>query len=100
MARRTKAYRAGLERGGAAGSWAIDGNTSDESKAAIVKGYDDGDPAVMDMCPAPLSGEWAGESIPELSAEYGIDLYDADKADDFEEGFADGFWREVLRAAK
>lgn len=89
-----------MGHGKAAGSWAIDGNTSDEAKAAIVKGYDDGDPAVMDMCPSPLSGEWAEESIPELSYRYEIDLCDEDKAADFEEGFRDGFWGEVLRTAK
>ena len=37
---------------------------------------------------APLSGEWSGESIPELSDRFGIDLWDADIADAFEEGFA------------
>ena len=36
---------------------------------------------------SPLSGEWAGESILELSREYGIDLSDGDNADDFEDGF-------------
>lgn len=36
---------------------------------------------------APLSGEWAGESMTELSLEYGIDLHDPDIADLFEQGF-------------
>ncbi len=36
---------------------------------------------------SPLSGEWAGESIPEISAQYDIDLFDQDLADAFEEGF-------------
>lgn len=36
---------------------------------------------------APLSGEWAGESIPELTALYGVDLFDSDNADEFEDGF-------------
>lgn len=96
--RRRKAYRAGFSCGRGAGAWVIDGNTSDEQKAAIVKGYDDG--AIVDLCPSPLSGEWAGESIPELSEQYEVDLSDDDKATDFEDGFVDGFWREVLRAAK
>ena len=36
---------------------------------------------------APLSGLWAGESIPELSTVYGINLHDDDNATDFEDGF-------------
>ncbi len=41
--------------------------------------------------PSPLSGEWAGESIPELSAQYGVDLWDGEVADAFESGFYDGW---------
>jgi hypothetical protein len=36
---------------------------------------------------APLSGEWAGESIPEIASEFGIDLDDDQTASDFEAGF-------------
>lgn len=36
---------------------------------------------------APLSGEWAGESIPELSERYDLDLYDDYFASAFEDGF-------------
>lgn len=62
----------------------------------------------MDMCPAPLSGEWAGESIGEMIDRFGLgdnrfgheDELDESKADDFEEGFSDGFWEEVLESAK
>ena len=36
---------------------------------------------------APLSGEWAGESMGELSTQYGVDLSDAEAADCFEDGF-------------
>lgn len=35
---------------------------------------------------SPLSGEWAGESIPEIAAHFGIDL-DKFDLDAFEEGF-------------
>lgn len=35
----------------------------------------------------PLSGEWAGESIPELSDRLGVDLRDWVVQDDFEYGF-------------
>ena len=36
---------------------------------------------------APLSGEWAGESIPELSSTYNVDLADSWLADQFEDGY-------------
>ncbi len=36
---------------------------------------------------APLSGEMAGESIGELSMQWGVDLSDPDLADQFEDGF-------------
>ena len=36
---------------------------------------------------APLSGEMAGESIGELSMQYGLSLSDPDVADEFEVGF-------------
>ncbi len=37
----------------------------------------------------PLSGTWAGESIPEISERYDLDLFDSELADLFEEGFYD-----------
>lgn len=87
-------YVAGFEAGTAAGSWVeIDDAASAQS---IVTGYDDGDPAIMDMAPAPLSGEWAGESLTELGLADATD----EELTSFEEGYSEGFWTEVLRAAK
>lgn len=40
---------------------------------------------------SPLSGEWAGESMTELSDDYGIDLFDTDVADLFEHGFEEAY---------
>lgn len=89
----------GAAAGKAAGSWVIDGNTSAADAAALLRGIADGDPAVMDLCPSPLSGEWAEESIPELSDRYGFDLTDDETATAYETAFADAFWAEVERAA-
>ncbi len=36
---------------------------------------------------APLSGEWGGESIPEIGERYDLDLFDSELADQFEIGF-------------
>jgi hypothetical protein len=89
------AYKAGYERGEASGSWVIDGNTTETTAQRILKGINEGDPEVMDMQPAPLSGEWAGESIPALSDLYGLDLFDDEVATEFEDGFTEGFWSVV-----
>lgn len=96
----TDADTAGHERGKAAGSWVLDGNSTTDAAYRILEGLEDGDPEIFDMMPSPLSGEWAGESIPELSAEYGIDLEDDTLASAFEAGFADGWSAEVTRSAR
>jgi hypothetical protein len=92
----SKAYRMGKRVGQSRGSWVIDGNTDAKSAQRIIDGFEEGDSAVLDLCPSPLGGE----SISELSDRYGIDLLDPDNADDFEAGFESGFWDVVILAAK
>jgi hypothetical protein len=87
----------GSEAGRAAGSWVTDGNTSPETFRAILKGYEEGDPAVMDYAPSPLSGEWAGESMPEILGE---SADDDEIATAYEESYIDAFWCEVLRSCR
>jgi hypothetical protein len=91
---------AGYEYGKAKGSWVFDGNTDEATYRRILDGFEDGDPEVLDIQPSPLSGEWAGESITELSDAFGIDLSDPDNADEFEDGFVQGFWDEVISTAR
>lgn len=95
-----QAEQAGQEYGRNAGSWAIDGNTSSETYRRILDGYEDGDPEIMDMCPAPLSGEWAdGLLIRDVLEHLGV-TEDDDWADDlltsFENGYSDGYWEQVI----
>jgi len=99
-----QATKLGEEAGAAAGTWVFDGNTDAETYRSVLQGYEDGDPAILDMQPAPLSGEWASDPIPqsiydalgvENSGDNTSDLLDA-----YEQGFADGFWTEVIRAAR
>lgn len=90
------AYHDGYKAGEAAGSWVIDGNTPTETAAAILRGYSDGDPEIMDMMPSPLSGEWAGEGMAEL---LGDDYTDED-ADEYENGYQLGFWAQVVASAQ
>lgn len=87
----------GYEAGRARGSW-VEINSPEEAKR-ILRGIEDGDPELMDLEPSALSGEWASESIPELSAEFDLDLSDDDVAAEFEQGYSDGFWSEVQGTA-
>jgi len=100
MGRQSKAYKAGFEKGQADGSWILDGNSTKETANRILDGFENGDPEIMDLQRAPLSGEFAGESISELSSQYGIDLEKEENQDRFENGYSDGFWNEVQRSAK
>ena len=55
-----QAREAGERAGRNAGSWVVDGNTSDKARAALRDGIADGDPEVMDRLPwCDLSGQWA-----------------------------------------
>lgn len=94
-----EAEETGREAGAAAGSWVIDGNTSADTARAILAGYEEGDPEIMDMQPSPLSGEWAGESISELNAQYGLRLDVDTIADAFESAYSEAYWDTVQGAA-
>jgi hypothetical protein len=94
-------YEEGKAHGTARGSWVFDGNTPYENYRWVLAGYDDGDPEVLDLCPNPLSGEWAGESIPELLGLSVGDPYpDDDDLQEYEDGFVQGFWAEVIGTAR
>jgi hypothetical protein len=109
----TTARKLGASAGKAAGSWAIDGTTTAEAARRILKGYEDGDPAVLDMQPSPLSGEWAGGPTEDDVLDE-IELYanttisgDALGGDGIAEiigvwldGYSEGYWDEVIRAAR
>jgi hypothetical protein len=87
----------GLEDGKAAGSWVIDGNTSDEAKRTILQQLDDGDPVVYDLMPSsPLSGEWADGLLPrDILEPFGIDE-DDDRADDILTAYEDAYDEAVV----
>ena len=99
-----RALALGIAHGHNVGSWVIDGNTSDETKRRIIVGYNDCDPEVMDIQPSPLSGEWGGDPSPsDILTELGTDE-DDNAADDllteYESGFSQGYWAEVMRSAQ
>ena len=94
----------GAEHGRNVGSWVIDGNTTAETAARILQGYEDGDPEIMDMQPSPLSGEWADDPTPSsVLADLGVNETDESSSellDTYEAAFSEAYWDEVIRAAK
>jgi hypothetical protein len=62
---------------------------------AYARGYRDGWIAKglgePEEIPSPLSGEWAGESIPELFGLSVGEQYEETVADDYEQQYSDGF---------
>jgi hypothetical protein len=100
-----KATEAGAEHGRAAASWYFDGNTSRETYESVLRGLEEGDPAVYDTFPSsPLSGEWADEPTPSsVLAELGVDDDDdaaSDYLDAYESGFHDAVSSEIGRVAR
>ena len=73
------AHNMGEEAGRNAADWCYDGNTDDNWFVLVLKGLDDGDPAVYDRFRVPnLSGEYAGDPTPATLAD-SLDLdYDSD----------------------
>lgn len=103
MAGLESAREAGRAAGVAAGSWVVDGNTSQETMRAILQGLEDGDPAVYDSLPsAPLSGEWADAPTPrDIVNEYSEEGDDEDAmCTAYEEGYAEGVEAEVARSCR
>ncbi len=98
-----RAHEMGSEYGKSLGSWVIDGNSSKAYCQRIIDGYDDGDPEIMDMCPSPLSGEWAdAPTVFSVLKDLGFDPYIQNAIpvlDSYEDGFIGSWWDTVIQAA-
>jgi hypothetical protein len=97
------AKRDGKAAGLARASWCFDGNTTDETYRAFLKGFLDGDPAVMDQFNPPnLSGEYADDPTPHTLAEdYGTSAEDLDGVcQAWEDAASEAFWGELERVAR
>lgn len=104
---KSAARRMGREDGARAAAWTYDGNTSRETAERIVRGFEDGDPAVYDLFRAPdLSGEYADDPTPDsLARDLGLPADDPradwlvdELATAYEDGVASSFWPAVERA--
>lgn len=96
-----RAERLGKSKGHSAGTWAIDGNTSDDTRRALLKGIDDGDPAAYDSEPSAYDDDGVSGILTDL------DLHpDGDHDDNrtilerYENAFSEAYWAEVERAAR
>jgi hypothetical protein len=97
-------HELGYQAGTAAGSWVLDGNSSEADAHTLLRLIEDGDP--MFEIPSPLTGEWADGWSPALVLEQA----DVERPDDpeeetelldcFEAGFGEGYEDEVVRSAR
>jgi hypothetical protein len=106
-----KATDLGTAAGTAAAAWVFDGNTDDATRAKVLAGIDDGDPAILNAYDhmIPQIGIDSDESI-DLAGEVGIDpdamdpleaLGAKDAAvDAWNMAAGDAFWAEVERSAR
>ena len=93
-------YEAGIDDGGNAADWCIDGNTSDEAKTRVKQGLDDCDPAILDSLPHLQLGQWAGDpTIEDLISEHtGINVeLTPEEIQDLWIAYSDG-WYEGMHA--
>jgi hypothetical protein len=104
----------GASDGKAAASWYFDGNTDTATYANVLRGIEDGDPAVTDTFPAPdLSGQWAdGRTGPFLVKDAAdaahaatghyphTDEWFADICDAYETAFSEAVETEIARMAR
>lgn len=100
------ARKLGEDYGTAGGSWVTDGNSTDETRRAIIQASEDGEffEAIAPDMSGPLSGEWAdGYTLGRLSDELGIDE-ESDEFPDlctiFEDAYFQAFEDEAVRSAR
>lgn len=96
----------GSRAGKSAASWCFDGNTTDATYRDVARMLEDGDPMLDSRIAAPdwLSGEFAGESIPELLGDLlpeDEDEDDGEQSNEIYDAYCnaadEAFWAEVER---
>lgn len=98
-----EAEKIGRANGRSAATWVFDGNTSRETYAAVLKGLEEGDPAVYDAY-----REYADDySESDLAFNLGLDSIDdldPDERDEITDAYLqaadDEFWRAVESCAR
>lgn len=93
------ARKLGDEHGKAAASWYFDGNTDDGMYAKVLKGIEDGDPAIYDTFPSePLRGTKLFEEI--YAGERQVSLYGDDLVQTYEFSYEQALQDEIERMCR
>ena len=93
----------GWDAGPAAASWVFDGNTPEEAYRRVLRGIEDGDPAVLDAIEPPAIGPVAGYGQDDLVRDLGIGPGDTalpGAGSPYADAFTGGFLPDTERAAR
>ena len=98
-----RAAALGRDAGQAAAAWVFDGSTPAEAYRQVLRGIENGDPAVLDAIEPPAIGPVAGYDQDDLARDLGLQpasplLQDAVPA--YADAFTDSFLAEVERTAR
>lgn len=97
-----EAANLGRDAGKAAASWMFDGNTPEDAYRAVLRGIDDGDPAILDAHPAPGLSADGGYTEAGLACDLGLDGEDQlppNTVTAYLDAAAETFWHEIERLA-
>jgi hypothetical protein len=97
------AEKLGRAAGKAAASWVFDGNTPEDAYQRVLRGIEEGDPAVLDPIEPPAIGPGAGYDQDDLARDLGIEPVDRAlprAASAYADAFTGSFWQETERAAR
>jgi hypothetical protein len=102
-----KAEELGRDAGKAAASWVFDVNTPEDACQRVLRGIDDGDPAVLDavepLAIGPDAGYTQGDLARDLARDLGIEPGDRAlprAVAAYANAFTGSFWQETERAAR
>jgi len=96
-----RAAELGRDAGRSAAPWAFDGNTPDETYRHVLRGIDEGDPAVLDAIEPSAIGPEAGYDQDDLARDLGLEPGDPALPRAMSAyAFTGSFWTEVERAAR
>ena len=98
-----KAEELGRDAGKAAATGAFDGNSPEDAYQRVLRGIEDGDPAVLDVIEQPAIGPGAGYDEDDLARDLGIEPGDRAlprAVSAYIGAFIDAFWQETERAAR
>ena len=98
-----QAEELGRDAGTAAASRVFDGSTPQDAYRRVLRGIDQGDPAVLDAIEPPAIGPAAGYDQDDLARDLGIkpgDRAQPRAASAYADAFTDSFWQETERTAR